>query len=87
MTSDRFIEGLKIILTITSACKHLNNVIPDLIRNPGLYWTPAFVGVTNEEQRYTKDQRDAASQLRKDYLKARARVKEYLNSKSSHKKI
>ncbi len=34
----------------TSAGKHLNAVIPDLIRNPGRYWTPAFAGVTNEEE-------------------------------------
>ncbi len=37
-------------LVITPASKHLNTVIPDLIRNPGLYWTPAFAGVTNEEK-------------------------------------
>ena len=39
--------------------------------------------VSQKEQLYMKDQRDAASQLRKDYLESRARVQEYLNSRTS----
>jgi len=42
--------------------------------------------VSDREREYMQEQRDAASQLRKDYLEARARVQEYLNSKTSPKK-
>lgn len=43
--------------------------------------------VSSSEQQYMKDQRDAASQLRKDYLDSRARVQDYLNSMPSPKKV
>jgi carbonic anhydrase/acetyltransferase-like protein (isoleucine patch superfamily) len=43
--------------------------------------------VSDREREYMLEQRDAASQLRKDYLEARAKVQEYLNSKISPKKI
>jgi len=43
--------------------------------------------VSDREREYMLEQRDAASQLRKDYLEARARVQEYLNSKTSPKKV
>ena len=43
--------------------------------------------VSDREREYMLEQRDAASQLRKDYLEARARVQEYLNSRTSSKKI
>jgi carbonic anhydrase/acetyltransferase-like protein (isoleucine patch superfamily) len=42
--------------------------------------------VIDSERQYMKDVRDAASQLRKDYLESRARVQEYLDSKTSPKK-
>jgi carbonic anhydrase/acetyltransferase-like protein (isoleucine patch superfamily) len=42
--------------------------------------------VSDSERQYMKEVRDAATQLRKDYLEARARVQEYLNSKTSPKK-
>lgn len=41
--------------------------------------------VSDSERRYMEKVRNAASQLRKDYLEARARVQEYLNSKTSPK--
>jgi len=43
--------------------------------------------VSDSERQYMKEVRDAATQLRKDYLASRARVQEYLNSKTSAKKI
>ena len=42
--------------------------------------------VSDSERQYMLEVRDAATQLRKDYLEARARVQEYLNSKASPKK-
>lgn len=42
--------------------------------------------VIDSERQYMKDVRDAASQLRKDYLESRARVQEYIDSKASPKK-
>ena len=42
--------------------------------------------VSDSERQYMKEVRDAATQLRKDYLESRARVQEYLNSKTSSKK-
>ena len=42
--------------------------------------------VSDSERQYMMEVRDAATQLRKDYLEARARVQEYLNSKTSPKK-
>ena len=41
--------------------------------------------VNDSERQYMQKVRDAATQLRKDYLEARARVQEYLNSKTSLK--
>jgi carbonic anhydrase/acetyltransferase-like protein (isoleucine patch superfamily) len=43
--------------------------------------------VSDSERQYMEEVRDAATQLRKDYLESRARVQEYLNSKTSPKKI
>lgn len=43
--------------------------------------------VTDSERQYMKEVRAAATQLRKDYLEARGRVQEYLNSQTSSKKI
>jgi carbonic anhydrase/acetyltransferase-like protein (isoleucine patch superfamily) len=42
--------------------------------------------VSDSERQYMMEVREAATQLRKDYLEARARVQEYLNSKTSPKK-
>jgi len=39
--------------------------------------------VSDSERQYMMEVREAATQLRKDYLEARARVQEYLNSKTS----
>lgn len=41
--------------------------------------------VSDSERQYMLEVRDAATQLRKDYLEARARVREYLNSRTSSK--
>jgi carbonic anhydrase/acetyltransferase-like protein (isoleucine patch superfamily) len=43
--------------------------------------------VSDGERQYMQEQRDAATQLRKDYLESRARVQKYLNSRTSSKKI
>jgi carbonic anhydrase/acetyltransferase-like protein (isoleucine patch superfamily) len=42
--------------------------------------------VSDSERQYMEEVRDAATQLRRDYLESRARVQEYLNSKTSPKK-
>jgi carbonic anhydrase/acetyltransferase-like protein (isoleucine patch superfamily) len=42
--------------------------------------------VSDSERQYMLEVRDAATQLRKDYLEAKARVQEYLNSQTTSKK-
>ena len=42
--------------------------------------------VSDSERQYMLEVRDASTQLRKDYLEARSRVLDYLNSKTSSKK-